>query len=342
VRRALTRAAAGAGVSVAASRLTSGNHPVYVRLESVLRRWLDFPAAILTGSGYSAPAMAAQALAKRVTHFLLPTPVHGCLEDAAQSGGPQIVRFRDRDPESLADALHKTGRHASIALLTEGLSGHDGTVPPLAKYLELLPARSWMVVDDAHGIGTLGGHGRGVLEHLRVRDRRVLLTITFSKALGTHGGALLGPDWLSRAVKTQCRAYAGGTPLPPPLVAATLEAIRILRRDGPPMRRRLENHLRRIRAVLDIPGFGQSGAVGPAVALPVHNRRRRHLLHRALLRAGILPPWIEYPGGPYRGFFRFALSPAHSTSQIQTLATVLRTQLPTQSWSTLSSPWRRG
>jgi 7-keto-8-aminopelargonate synthetase-like enzyme len=110
------------------------------------------------------------------------------------------------------------------------------------------------------------------------------------------------------------------------VIAASLAAIDVLRNHGPGMRRRLRRHLAAIRKVLTARESGAPETPGPVIAVVPDEPARRERLCRELFRARILPPWIQYPGGPYPGFFRFALSSAHSRAEIDRLAKVLAVQ----------------
>src|SRR5262249_44347191 len=141
---------------------------------------------------------------------------HSSLVDAAELLGCSVVRFPHRDARAVAVAARHCGRGARLLLLTDGLFAHSGEVAPLGDYLQLLPRSAWLLVDDAHGAGLLGRRGRGTIEHLGVEPRRVIQTITMSKAFGAYGGAVLGPDGVARNIIGRSRLFAGHTPLPLP------------------------------------------------------------------------------------------------------------------------------
>ncbi len=323
VRAAVAEAAAEEGHNVAASRMTTGNHPIYAELERSLAKFFGFPAALLTATGYTAPLTAAQALSGLVTHVIVDERAHSCLKDAARLLEVETVFFAHRDPEALKQAIRACGKKSNPLVLTDGLSPLEGTVPPLTEYLTVLPPDGLLLVDDAHGVGTLGRRGRGVIETLSRRDQRVVLTVTLSKALGAYGGAVLGPRWLRERALTQSGIHSGSTPLPPPLAAGALAALDLLHADGTELRMRLRANVLAVKEVFRPSRPDWLSRPGPTFSVALRDSRRQKQFQRTLLVAGIYPTLIRYRNGPADSFFRFAISSEHSVSQLTALRGVL-------------------
>jgi 7-keto-8-aminopelargonate synthetase-like enzyme len=310
------------GVNVAASRKTTGNHPLYEQLETRLAKFFAVEAAVLVSSGYAANLAAAQALSGDFTHALIDERAHGSLFDAAKFLECPLRPFQHRDAISAAKPAHAAGRHARILLLTDGLFSHSGEVAPLDQYLQLLPRTTTLLVDDAHGAGTLGQLGRGTAELLSVPTRRLIQTVTLSKAFGAYGGAILGSRQLREKIIARSRLFTGNTPLPLPLAAAALAALDLLRREAS-FRPRLADNTGRVKAALVKAGFPSNGGPGPIFPLIPRDTREAARLKSKLLAAGIHPPLIRYPGAPAQGYFRFVISSEHTRRQLDGLATVL-------------------
>ena len=323
LRAAVARAAVVLGHNLSASRLTTGNHPLYIELERSLANFFIAPAVVLTPTGYSAPLVVGQALARRITHAFVDEQAHGCMKDAAVLSRAKVKFFRHGDAGALEESVRRCDARAKVAVFANGLSAHEGTVAPLAEYLGVLPNDGLLIVDDAHGFGTLGKNGRGALEFLGLRDRRIILTITLSKALGCYGGAVIGPGWLRTAVLTQSSLYAGGSPLPLPFVVAAQAALKLLRERGPALRKQLHANVRFVRDAIAAPSPGWLARPGPMFTIAPKSPATRETLRRSLRRAGIYPPLIRYEGGPADCFFRFAISTAHTPAQLATLRRVL-------------------
>jgi 7-keto-8-aminopelargonate synthetase-like enzyme len=311
------------GLNVAASRKTTGNHPLYGELETEIAKFFRAEAALLVSNGYMTNLAVTQALAGEFTHALMDARSHGCLADAAKLLECPVLEFRHRDPNSAWRAARRCGRHSRLLLLTDGLFSHSGEVAPLDEYLKQLPPSTTLLVDDAHGAGALGKTGRGAVEYLGIPTRRIIQTITLSKAFGVYGGAVLGSTGLRRKIIARSRLFVGNTPLPLPLVSGALAALEILRADRT-LRRRLVFNTNYVKAALREAGFSINGGPGPIVPIVPANARAAARQRTDLLKAGIYPPLINYLGGPSDAYFRFVISSEHTAGQLDSLVAALR------------------
>jgi 7-keto-8-aminopelargonate synthetase-like enzyme len=321
VRRHLAHSIRSGGVDAAASRVTTGNLPAYAEAEARLARWMGRPCAVLTATGYLSSLVAAQALAPRSDGAVVVEGSHPCLRDAAAASGLPVEVVVQ--PDGLKDLCRARG-WARPMLLLDGMGALNGRAREAVPWLEVLPPEGWCLWDDAHGVGTVGSRGRGTLELERVRDPRLIVAFTLSKAFGLYGGVVSGPKWLPSAVWEHSRAARGGTPIPPAYASAVPLVLDLLERDGTEWRGVIEGHRTRIfQALGALPGWDRSGHVGPVIGLAAATIRDRNRLQKALVKAGIEPPFIHYPGGPEGGLFRFSLSSSHPVSAVGRLAEVL-------------------
>jgi 8-amino-7-oxononanoate synthase len=327
VIRAAHAALSEGGLDVAASRTTTGNHPVYRQLEQALVRFFRTESAVLASSGYASGLLVAQALSESVTHVFLDERAHGCLRDAAHWLGVPTRNFLHRDPAHLRAQLNRLPARARPLIATDGMFSADGALAPVRDLLELLPQNGLLWIDDSHGAGTLGAQGRGSLEEAKARagDRadRLIVTMTLSKAFGCYGGAVLGPATLRERILSKSRLFTGNTPLPPLLASAAIASIQLLKTD-PSLRRRLRSNTTQLRTALAAEGWPVEMSGSPVLALIPSSDEEAGKLRRRLLRAGILPTFIRYPGGPDGGFLRLAVSSEHSTQEVHLLGHSLR------------------
>lgn len=315
------------GLNVAASRKTTGNHPLYEELENTLARFFGVESALMVSNGYLSNMAVAQALAGEFQHVLVDERAHGSLLDAVAMLGVPIATFAHRDVDSArkqtSQLLGHSSRRAKLLLATDGLFSHSGEVAPLDEYLDQLPSNVTLLVDDAHGAGTLGKFGRGTPEHLGLKPQpRLIHTVTLSKAFGVYGGAILGPEELRQRIIARSRLFAGNTPLPLPLISGVIAALRIVSQD-PKLRRRLTFNTSYIKAALRAAGKPVNDGPGPII--PIHPRNGNDVarLKRTLLNAGIHPPYINYLGGPKDGYFRLVVSSEHTAEQLDGLVPAL-------------------
>lgn len=311
------------GLNVAASRKTTGNHALYGELETELEKFFGTEAAILLSNGYMTNLAVAQALAGEFTHVLMDMRSHGGLADAARLLECPVLTFPHRDVEMAVQLAKRCGRQSRLLLLTDGLFSHSGEVAPLSDYLQRLPASTTLLVDDAHAAGVLGKTGRGTVQYLGLPVKRIIQTITLSKAFGVYGGAVLGPDSLRGKIIARSRLFVGNTPLPLPLVSGARAALDVLR-TNPTLRRRLVFNTNYVKAALREAGFPVNAGPGPIVPIIPPNARAAARLKARLLKAGIHPPLINYLGGPSDAYFRFVISSEHTAAQLDALVAALR------------------
>ncbi len=310
------------GLSVAASRLTTGNHVLYQKLEAELAHFFGAETAVLLPDGYLAGMAVTQALAGQFTHALLDKFAHGALRDAARMLDCPVKNFKHRDAADLARSLSQLGKTCRPLVLTDGMFAHDGSVAPLPAYLKLLPHGGMILVDDAHGAGVLGHTGKGTLEHAGVSRARVIQCATLSKAFGAYGGVVLAARALRKKILARSRVFVGTTPLPLPLANAALASLNILRNE-PARRKKLFGNLFFLREKLRAAGWEISETPGPILRLPALSEVETIALKKKLLAAGIYPPYLKYPGASAGGIFRFVISSEHSAEQLTRLASVL-------------------
>ncbi len=310
------------GLNVAASRITTGNHELYVMLEKRLASFFNAEAALLTSTGYMTNLVVAQALRGQFSHALIDERAHAALKDAALFLNCPVLSFKHREVGSFGAALGRCGIDVRPLVLTDGMFSHDGSVAPLREYLKLLPRDGLILVDDAHGAGVLGKTGGGAVELSEVSRRRVVQCLTLSKAFGVYGGAIICQRKL-RAKMVASPAFVGSTPLPLPLANAALEALVVLG-DSKSFRARLNANATFVKTALREAGLSLPDNPGPIIPLRFRKASEIAKLKRALIAANILPPLIHYPGAPAGGYYRFVISSEHSKAQLRELIRVLK------------------
>jgi 8-amino-7-oxononanoate synthase len=315
------------GLNVAASRLTTGNHVLYQRLEEKLAAFFGVESALMVSGGYVTNLIVAQALAGSFSHAIVDEKAHPSLWDGAKLMDCPVVKLRHRDVRDLDQVVRRCGPGARLMLLSDGMFAHDGSVAPLARYLEILPKDAVILVDDAHGAGVLGKEGKGSVEHEGVGRKRIVQTITLSKAFGTYGGAILGTGSLRQRIVEHSKMFLGSTPLPLPLANAAMRSVQILKGDRS-LRGRLMANLKLVKEALC--AAGKLAEVTPGTIVPFVPRSASDvtLMQQGLLKAGIYPPFVKYATGPANGYFRFVISSEHSRKQLERLVTTVSVGSP--------------
>ena len=326
IREAWLKASANGPLQTGASRATTGDHPLYRRAEKTIADFLNEPAAVLTATGYLASLAVAQGLRDQATHVVVDASAHNCVQDGARLSGLPILSFASGDARALRSVLSNLPPSARPLVATDGVYGIRGGMAPLKDYLEAVPASGWLWVDDAHGLGSVGATGRGSPEFFGLRDSRLIRSVTFSKALGVAGGAVIGDASIMEHVRTRAGAYLGSS-APPLAIAAAITAAVVRVHRLPGRVRRLQELARRFSNALPSRPEILNDSRTPVTAIHPRDAAQAQRLTEALTQAGFVPPWIRYPGGPGGGFFRIALKATHSRSQMDRLSRAIRVGL---------------
>ena len=311
------------GVGGGASHLVIGHSTPHHQVEEALAELTGRPRALLFSTGYMANLGAITALVGQGDTVLQDRLNHASLLDGGLLSGARFNRYLHNDPASLASRLDKAVGNTLV--VTDGVFSMDGDLADLPALAEVARARdAWLMVDDAHGLGTLGAQGGGIVEHfgLGVDDVPVLIG-TLGKACGTSGAFVAGSEELIEALVQFARPYIYTTSQPPALACATLKSLELLRRESW-RREHLAALIRQFREgaqqigleLMDSPTPIQPIVIGDsAQAL----RLSRMLRERGLLVTAIRPPTV--PAGSAR--LRVTLSAAHSQAQVQLLLNAL-------------------
>ncbi|MBB1244352.1 8-amino-7-oxononanoate synthase [Streptomyces durbertensis] len=230
---AVTTAAADAvhrwGAGATGSRLVTGSTDLHAELEAELADFCGFEAALVFSSGYAANLAAVTALTGPDALIVSDAANHASLIDGCRLSRATTKVAPHADPEAVAKLL---AGHAGRALVvSDTVFSVDGDAAPLADLAEVCrEAGAGLLLDDAHGLGVLGGGGRGTARAAGLAGREdTVVTLTLSKSLGSQGGAVLGPAAVIDHLLNAARTFIFDTGLNPAATAAALAAVRLLR-----------------------------------------------------------------------------------------------------------------
>jgi 8-amino-7-oxononanoate synthase len=332
--RAQCAAAEQFGAGSGASHLVSGHSFEHHALEEELAAFAGRERALLFSTGYMANLGAVTALAGRGESVLADRWSHASLLDAAQLSGARLRRYAHADPAAAARACEHDPRVSLIA--TDGVFSMDGDLAPLPALAALARQQgAWLLVDDAHGLGVLGPHGRGTLELQNLDAAQVpILVGTLGKAFGSFGAFVAGEATLIEYLLQRARSYIYTTALPPAVAAATRAALRLVQSE-PWRRERLRTLIQRFRAAAT--GFAARlrPSETPIQPVIVGDAAQTLALSASLAAAGffvaaIRPPTV--PAGSAR--LRITLSAAHTEADVDALAAELTRLLAAADFAT--------
>jgi 8-amino-7-oxononanoate synthase len=324
IKTEFARAASVYGLGAGASHLLGGHHPEHVRLEKALCDWTGRPAAALFSSGFQAALGAFGGLAEPQDLVLADRLAHACLLDGARYAGAKLRRFAHNDPGALAELLNSTVTSGVRWLVTESVFSMDGDQAPVAVLRDLAFASgATLMLDEAHAIGVLGPQGSGLARAAGLDcESCPVLMLTFGKALGSAGAAILGSTQVIEAIINFSRPWIYTTAMPPALAAATTKAVEIAR-GGDGLRAQLAENIARFRAKAHAAGLVIS-ASQTAIQPIVFGDEGVVAISSALMQLGFYVPAVRAPTVPKGSArLRVSLRANHTRAQIDALVCAL-------------------
>jgi 8-amino-7-oxononanoate synthase len=303
----------------------TGNHPLYVELESRLARLKGSEAACVFGSGYLANSGIIPALVSADDLILVDELAHACIHAGAKLSGAAVQRYRHADAAHAQALLaaHRAGKGRAL-IATDGVFSMDGDLAPLDALARLAERYdAWLLTDDAHGLGVVGGgRGSSFVNGKAVAEKPVDVPLqmgTLSKAVGAYGGYLCASRAVIDLMQTRARTFIYSTGLPPPVVAAAIAALDVIEGDpaytAEPLRK-----ARSFARALNLPE-AQSAIVPVIIGDTQAALEASALLQdEGFLVVAIRPPTV--PAGTAR--LRFSFTAQHADADIMRLAAIVR------------------
>ena len=323
IKRAAIAAIERYGAGSGASRLVTGNHPLYAELEARLAKIKETEAAVVFGSGYLANAGIIPVLIGRDGLVLADELSHACIFAGAQLSHGRVLTFRHNDVAHAGALLAEyRAAHDQALIVTDGVFSMDGDLAPLADLLALAEQHdAWLMSDDAHGLGVIGG-GRGSSFAGNSHVAVPLQMGTLSKAVGAYGGYLCASAPVIELMRNRARTLIYSTGLPPAIVAAAIAALDVVERDPGYAARPVQNAKAFTRRA------GLPEAQSPIVPVIVGEEEAtlaasRLLAEQGFLAAAIRPPTV--PAGTAR--LRLTFTALHPADEVARLSDIVRDKI---------------
>ncbi|MBP6861885.1 MAG: 8-amino-7-oxononanoate synthase [Neisseriaceae bacterium] len=312
------------GLGSGGSPLLVGHTEVHAQLEADLAHWQGYDRALLFISGFAANQALIYALLAAGDRVLADRLSHASLLEAALHSPAELRRFQHNQPASLATLLAKPCAGASL-VFTEGVFSMDGDQAPLAALSALSQQHeALLVVDDAHGVGVLGPEGRGSCAAQGVKPD--VLILTFGKALGLSGAAILCAEPIAEYLLQYARHYIYSTAMPAFQAAMLHDALRKVQADAQPQQRLQHNiryfHERWAQAAIPLPLLPSQTAIQPVLmgSSEATLWAAERLRAQGLWLGAIRPPTVP----PQQGRLRLTLTALHSEADIDVLIEGMR------------------
>jgi 7-keto-8-aminopelargonate synthetase-like enzyme len=334
VIEAACEAARTYGIHSATTRGGYGTNPATRAVERLAAEFFAAEEAFYFASGYVGNHILIQALAGRFDVVLADELSHPCLLEAAKLSGRPIACFRHRDANDLAERIQRcdSGNQRPLAM-TDGIFAVTGEIAPLDDYLEIVLGceSATLLIDDAHGFGTLGENGRGTVECTKVATNAEVLNAgpgvfvggTLSKALGGYGGILAGGAAFIDRAKKASHYFDGASAPPSPVAGASAKALEIVLQE-PQLRKLLQANVAHLRRGLKEIGLPVEETPSPVIGLRVGDAENMRRIHLELKALGILLPYSTYSGAGKEGILRIAVFATHTVEMLDRLIGELR------------------
>jgi 8-amino-7-oxononanoate synthase len=322
LKEAAIAAIARHGVGAGASRLITGNHPLYAELEARLARFKTTEDCCVFGSGYLANAGIIPALVGGEDLLLIDELAHASLWTGARLARSNVLAFRHSDAHHAGALLAEhRARHPRALIVTEGIFSMDGDRAPLDALARVAQDHdAWLMVDDAHALGVIN-EGRGSM-FADSAETNVLQMGTLSKALGSYGGYLCASRPVIELICNRARTLIYTTGLPPASVAAAIAALDLIAREPAYAALPLAKAQAFTRHA-ELPE-AQSPIVPVVVGRAEAALQAAQILEdEGFLAVAIRPPTV--PEGTAR--LRLTFTAAHPDNEVERLADVVRTKI---------------
>jgi 8-amino-7-oxononanoate synthase len=316
------------GAGVTGSRLLNGNLTLHEELEEELSGFFGREAALVFPTGYTAVLGTISGLLRPDDTMVADEDVHASTLDGAGLVGAKLRKFAHSDPSSLRQRV--MGLDPSPVLCAfEGLYSMHGDIAPVDELVEVCDQLSlFTVVDEAHALGTVGAKGAGASESHGSLARVDALVVTFSKSLGSCGGAVIADRPVIDVLRVTSRPFLFTASNTPSAVAAALAGLRLLRQQ-PELVSRLHERTSLLARMLREAGVPATAGGGPIIAIPVGDDMRTMQAWKMLLNRGVFTnPVISPAVKQGSGLLRLSVMRTHTEAQLETAARACRSLLP--------------
>ncbi len=305
------------GSGCSGSRFLNGTLDMHVELERELAKFLHKEAVVTFSTGFQSNLGIISAVVGRNDYIVCDKENHASIYDAARLSFGKMVRFEHADMADLERKLKEIPQDKGILIVTDGVFSMGGDICKLPEIVTLAKKYGARVmVDDAHGLGVLGKHGRGTAEHFGLEDEVDIIMGTFSKSLASLGGFMAASQRVVEYVKHTSRPYIFSASITPACVASALTALKILEREP-----------ERVQALRDISNYMREGlkrlgvqiidSETPIIPIYTYDDYKAFIACKMLLERGVYVNPVVTPATPQgKALLRTSYTATHTKEQM--------------------------
>ncbi len=313
------------GTGCSGSRFLNGTLTLHLELEAELARFLRKEAVMTFSTGFQSNLGIISALVGRSDYMILDRENHASIYDGTRLSYGRMLRYRHNDMADLERCLQQVPETAGALVITDGVFSMGGDIADLPNIVRL--ARQYgarVMVDDAHGLGTIGEGGRGTASHFGLEDQVDVYMGTFSKSLASLGGYMAAEERVVDYVRHASRPFIFSASIPPSSCATALAALRHLEAH-PELPQRLRDLSDHFRKALTSRGLAIRESRTPIVPIFTYEMERTLRVAKALYDNGVYVNTVLPPAAPTDGcMLRTSLMATHTEALLDEAADVIQ------------------
>lgn len=317
IKAAAARALDQYGTGTAGSRFLNGTLEIHVELEEKLAKFMKREAALTFSTGFQVNLGVISTIIGRNDVVVLDSLDHACILDGARLSYGRVLKYAHNDMEVLEERLRSIEKERAAMIVVDGVFSMEGDIADIPRIVELkrkFGAR--LMIDDAHGIGVMGEHGRGTAEHFGLEGDADLVMGTFSKSLATVGGFVVGDSRIIDYVKHTARSLMFSAAPPPASVASVIKALEIIERE-PERRQRLWENTAYMKHEFTAMGFDTGDSASPIIPLVVGDDMAAFKMTMRLQEEGVFANPVVSPAVPEgRAMIRTSYMATHTREHL--------------------------
>ena len=325
VKQAAAEALESYGTGTAGSRFLNGTLDIHVELEEKLAQFMGSEAALTFSTGFAVNLGVISSLIGRKDVVILDNLDHACILDGARLSFGRVLKYPHNDMDSLEERLRSVEDQRSKMIVVDGVFSMEGDLADVPRIVELKKKfNARLMVDDAHGVGVMGEHGRGTMEHFGLEHEADLVMGTFSKSLAAVGGYVVGDSKVIDYIKHNARSLMFSAAPPPASVASVIKAIEIIERE-PERRQRLWDHTDYMKHEFSTMGYDTGDSASPVIPLVVGEDMAAFKMTRRLQEEGVFVNPVVSPAVPEgRALMRTSYMATHTRDQLDSALETFR------------------
>ena len=313
------------GSGCAGSRFLNGTLDLHVQLEKELAEFVHKDDTLCFSTGFSVNAGVLAVVVGRGDYIICDDRDHASIVDGRRLSFARQLHYKHNDMEDLENLLKGLPQEAVKLIVVDGVFSMEGDLANLPKIVELKHKYNCSImVDEAHGIGVFGDHGRGVCDHFGLTDEVDLIMGTFSKSMASIGGFIAADADTINYLRHTCRTYIFSASNTPAATAAALEALHILQQE-PERIEKLWDVTRYALKRFREEGFEIGETESPIIPLYIHDVEKTFVAVAKAFEYGVfINPVIPPACAPQDTLVRFALMATHTKEEVERAVNILK------------------